>query len=93
MASNQSIDKRQLLKKITKKANISEDQAIIALNCLFDEGSVWATGGINEVKTSQDKVVELRTPGELQSVELVREKAIVTKETIETAKAVDDTTH
>jgi len=90
MASNQAIDKRQLLKRIVKKTKISQDQAIAALDCIFEESIFWTNSGkVQEVKVSRDKVVELRTPGALQSVELVKEKAVVTKETIETAKAVE----
>ena len=64
MSSNQAIDKRQLLKKIAKKAKISQEQAVTALNCLLEEGKIFnrSGGDIQEVKTSRDKVVELRTP-------------------------------
>ena len=81
MAKRKSIDKRQLLKKIIESANISQEQAVAVLSCLFDAESIFTTGGINEVQTAKEKVVELKTPGALQSVELVREKPVITKET------------
>jgi len=90
MANSNPIDKRQLIKKITKKAGISEDQAMKALQCFIDVRSVFVKGGgFKEVKTVKEKAVKVTKEGKAKKIELVKEKAVATKETIEKIKTVE----
>ena len=90
MAKLNPIDKRQLIKSITKKAKITEAQALKALQCFIDANTVFVKGGgYKEVKTVRDKVVKVKQAGKIQKVELVREKAIATKDVVEKIKKVE----